>query len=68
MNEFCDRYRERNVPNPRQMLALRNAKVDLTKWEAMSFSATPPSKMKVLAEKGFVILEAATESIRRRVA
>jgi len=66
MNEFCDRYRERN--GTRQMLALRNAKVDLARWEAMSFSATPPSKMKILAEKGFVILEAATESIRRRVA
>jgi hypothetical protein len=66
--EFCDRYRERNAPNPRQMLALRGAKVDLVKWELISFSATPPSKMKVLAERGFVIIEAAAEAIRRRVA
>ena len=66
--EFCDRYRERNAPNPRQMLALRTAKVDLAKWELISFSATPPSKMKALAEKGFVIMEAAAEAIRRRVA
>jgi hypothetical protein len=66
--EFCDRYRERNEPNPRYMLALRSAKVDLAKWELISFSATPPSKMKALAEKGFVIMEAAAEAIRRRVA
>ena len=65
--EFCDRYRERNVPNPRVMLALRTTPVDLKKWEPISFSATPSSKMKILAEKGFVILEA-FEAIRRRVA
>ena len=68
MTEFCDRYRERSVPNPRQMLALRDAKVDLAKWELISFSATPPSKMKALAARGFVILEAAAEVVRRRVA
>jgi hypothetical protein len=67
MNEFCDRYRERSVANPRQMLALRNTKVDLSKWEPMSFSATPPSKMKDLAAKGSVILEAASKVVRRRV-
>ena len=66
--EFCDRYRERNAPNPRHMLALRSAKVDLSKWELISFSATPSSKMKALAEKGYVIIEAAAEAIRRRVA
>ena len=66
-SEFCDRYRERHAPN-RQMLALRSAKVDLAKWELISFSATPPGKMKALAEKGFVIIEAAAEAIRRRVA
>ena len=66
--EFCDRYRERNAPQPRQMLVLRGAKVDLVTWELISFSATPPSKMKALAEKGFVIIEAAAEAIRRRVA
>lgn len=66
--EFCDRYRERGVPNPRQMLAFRNAKVDLAKWELISFSATPPSKMKALAAKGFVILETVAEAVRRRVA
>lgn len=65
--EFCDRYRERSVPNPRQMLALRNAKVDLSKWVPISFSPTPPSKMKALAANGFVILEAASETARRRV-
>jgi hypothetical protein len=59
--ESCDRYRERNAPN-RQMLALRGAKVDLAKWELISFGATPPRKMKTLAEKGFVILE---EAVRR---
>jgi hypothetical protein len=66
--EFCDRYRERNASNPRHMLALRTAKVDLKKWELISFSATPPGKMKALAEKGFVIVEAAVEAFRRRVA
>jgi len=60
--EFCDRYRERKSPN-RQMLALRGAKVDLSKWELISFSATPPSKMKVLSEKGFVILEDAARRV-----
>ena len=66
--EFCDRYRERKASNPRQMLALRSAKVDLSKWELISFSATPPSKLKALTEKGFVILDAAAEAIRRRIA
>ena len=64
--EFCDRYRERGVSNPRQMIALRNAKVDLAKWEPISFSATPPSKMKSIAAMGFVILE--TVVARRRLA
>jgi hypothetical protein len=45
------------------MLALRGAKVDLSKWELISFSATPPSKMKALAEKGFVILEDAARRV-----
>ena len=40
--QFCDRYRERNVANPREMLALRNTKVDLSKWEPVSFGHTPP--------------------------
>ena len=66
--EFCDRYRERNAPNPRHMLAVRGTKVDLAKWELISFGATPPSKMKALAEKSFVIVETAVEAIRRRVA
>jgi hypothetical protein len=66
--EFCDRYRERNASNPRQMLALRTAEVDLSKWELISFGATPPSKLKALIKNGFVILDAAAEAIRRRVA
>jgi hypothetical protein len=66
--EFCDRYRERTASSPRQMLALRNTKVDLSKWELISFSATPPSRMKELAGKGFVILDAVAEAVRRRVA
>ena len=53
--QFCDRYRERNVVNPREMLALRNSKVDLSKWEPVSFGHTPPSKVKTLAAQGFVI-------------
>jgi hypothetical protein len=61
-SEFCDRYRERRSPN-RQMIALRGAKVDLSEWELISFSATPPSKMKALAEKGFIILEAAARRV-----
>jgi hypothetical protein len=50
--EFCDRYRERNVANPRQMLALRDSKVDLSKWEPVSFGHTPPGKVKTLAAQG----------------
>jgi len=61
-SEFCDRYRERKSPN-REMIALRGAKVDLSKWELISFSATPPSKMKALAEKGFIIFEAAARRV-----
>ena len=61
-SEFCDRYRERKSPN-REMIAIRGAKVDLSKWELISFSATPPSKMKALAEKGFIILEAAVRRV-----
>jgi len=66
-SEFCDRYRERKSPN-RQMIALRGAKVDLSKWELISFSATPPSKMKALVEKGFLILDASRLSLNRRSA
>ena len=57
--QFCDRYRERNVSNPREMLALRNTKVDLSKWEPVSFGHTPPSRVETLAAQGFVILERA---------
>jgi hypothetical protein len=63
--QFCDRYRERNVANPRQMLALRNSKVDLSKWEPVSFGDTPPSKVKTLAAQGFVIIEIAAQTIAR---
>jgi hypothetical protein len=63
--QFCDRYRERNVANPRQMLALRNSKVDLSKWEPVSFGHTPPSKVKTLAAQGFVIIEIAAQTIAR---
>jgi hypothetical protein len=45
------------------MLALRGTKVDLATWELISFSATPPSKMKDLAEKGFIIIEAAARRV-----
>lgn len=63
--QFCDRYRERNVANPRQMLALRNSKVDLSKWEPVSFGHAPPSKVKALAAHGFVIIEIAAQTIAR---
>ena len=63
--QFCDRYRERNVANPREMLALRNSKVDLSKWEPVSFGHTPPSKVKSLVAQGFVIIEIAKQTITR---
>jgi hypothetical protein len=63
--QFCDRYRERNVSNPREMLALRNSKVDLSKWEPVSFGRTPPSKVEMLAAQGFVIIEIAAQTIAR---
>jgi hypothetical protein len=47
------------------MLALRNAKVDLSKWEPISFGHTPPSKVKTLAAQGFVIIEVAAQIITR---
>jgi hypothetical protein len=61
--QFCDRYRERNVVNPREMLALRNSKVDLSKWEPVSFGHMPLGKMKTLAAQGFVILEITAKAI-----
>ena len=64
--QFCDRYRERNVANPREMLALRNFKVDHAKWEPVSFGGhTPPSKVKTLAAQGFVIIEIAVRAPTR---
>jgi hypothetical protein len=63
--QFCDRYRERDVANPRMMLALRNSKVDLSKWEPISFGHTPPNKVKTLAAQGFVIIEVAAQTIVR---
>jgi hypothetical protein len=55
--EFCNRYRERNVQNPREMLALRDTPVDLSKWQPISFGKTPKTKVELLAERGFVMLE-----------
>ena len=63
--EFCDRYRERNVTNPREMLALRNSKVDLSKWEPVPFGSSPPSKVETFAAQGFVIIEIAAQTIAR---
>jgi hypothetical protein len=65
--QFCDRYRERNVTNPREMLALRNSTVDLSKWEPVSFGRSPPSKVEMLAAQGFVIIEIA-QTIARAAA
>jgi hypothetical protein len=63
--QFCDRYRERNASRPREMLALRNTKVDLTKWEPISFGRTPPSKVHLLAQQGFAIIEGTAQSAAR---
>ena len=63
--QFCDRYRERNVINPREMLALRNSKVDLSKWEPVLFGHTPLGKVKALAAQGFVILQITAKTIAR---
>ena len=42
--EFTDRYRERGVANPREMLASRHAKVDLSKWEPVPHDDPSPRK------------------------
>ena len=63
--QFCDRYRERNVSNPREMLALRGTLVDLKKWQPISYGRTPSNKVAALAEKGYVIIEYATDFIKR---
>ena len=47
--QFCDRYRERNVARPREMLALRGAPVDLTKWQRISSGRERPSLLRRLA-------------------
>ena len=59
--EFCDRYRERRAPN-RQMLAVKGAKVDQSKWEPISFDSTPPRKI-IAAEAVPVILEDAARRV-----
>jgi hypothetical protein len=64
-SEFCYRYRERNVPNPREMLALRDTPVDLRKWRLISFGRSPSAKLKALAERGFVVLELTKSFVRR---
>jgi hypothetical protein len=64
--EFCNRYRERNVPNPREMLALRDTPVDLSKWQPISFGKTPETKVELLAERGFVMLELTRSPIGTR--
>jgi hypothetical protein len=63
--QFCDRYRERNVSNPRELLALRNTPVDLKKWEPVSFGQTPSSKMTTLAKQGYVIVEYTSDLLKR---
>ena len=55
--EFCNRYRERNVSNPREMLALRDTPVDLAKWKLISFGRSPLTKVSVLVERGFVVID-----------
>ena len=63
--QFCDRYHERNVSNPRQMLALRGTPVDLKKWQPISYGRTPSNKVAALAERGYVIIEYTTDLIKR---
>jgi hypothetical protein len=63
--QFCDRYRERNVSSPRELLALRNTPVDLKKWEPVSFGQTPSSKIAALARQGYVIVEYTSDLLRR---
>ena len=63
--QFCDRYRERNVSNPREMLALRNTQVDLKKWQPISFGRVPSSKISALAAQGYVIIEYTTDLLTR---
>ena len=63
--QFCDRYRERNVSNPREMLALRGTPVDLKKWQPISYGRTPSNKAAALAEQGYVIIEYTTDLIKR---
>jgi len=46
------------------MLALRNSKVDLSKWELVSYGRSPPSKVETLAAQGFVIIEIAQTIVR----
>jgi hypothetical protein len=63
--QFCDRYRERNVSNPREMLALRGTPVDLKKWQPVSYGRTPSSKVTILAAQGYVIIEYAADLLKR---
>jgi len=62
-SEFCDRYRERKSPN-RQMIALRGAKVDLSKWELISFSANTTEQDESPRREGLIILKAARTACR----
>lgn len=49
--QFCDRYRERNVARPREMLALRDAPVDLTKWQRISSRRDTPGLLQRLMDR-----------------
>ena len=47
--QFTERYRERNVARPREMLALRGTSVDLTKWQRVSPSRKSPGVLRRIA-------------------
>ena len=55
--EFCNRYRERGVSNPREMLALRDAPVDLDKWQLISFGKPPSTKVEALSQRDSVVID-----------
>ena len=72
ITEFYNRYRERGVSNPREMLALRGARVDLDKWRLISFGRPPSTKVEALSQRGSVVIEltksivGVTRRLRRR--
>jgi hypothetical protein len=63
--QFSDRYRERNVSQPREMLTVRNAPVDLTRWQRISAGSNRPGLLRRLASSVGALFERVADLLAR---